>query len=107
MVRGVSVLSFTMSCDNKDRRPYTVTLHNISEALIAAGFVSLDEQAKALGVHRATAWTIIKHKHKLGRLQRETVGRILANPSTPQSVRSVIEQYAAERFDASERSNMR
>jgi hypothetical protein len=91
---------------NNERPRYTVTLQNISEALIAAGFVSLDEQAKALGVHRATAWTIIKHKHKLDRLQRETVARILANPGTPRSVRSVVEQYAAERFDAFERSDM-
>jgi hypothetical protein len=99
-------MSFTMSCNN-ERPRYTVTLQNVSEALIAAGFVSLDEQAKALGVHRATAWTIIKHKHKLGRLQRDTVVRILANPGTPQSVRTVIERYAAERFDASEKSDMR
>jgi hypothetical protein len=28
----------------------------ISEALIASGYISLDEQAKALGVHRNTAW---------------------------------------------------
>jgi hypothetical protein len=95
-----------MSCNNNERPRYTVTLQNISEALIAAGFVSLDEQAKALGIHRATAWTIIKHKHKLDRLQRETVARILANPGTPRSVRSVVEQYAAERFDAFERSDM-
>jgi hypothetical protein len=95
-----------MSCD-KDRLRYTVTLHNISEALIASGFTSLDEQAKALGIHRATAWTIIKHKHKLGRLNRETVERILANPTTPHSVRTVVEQYLAERFNGSERSSMR
>jgi hypothetical protein len=43
----------------------------------------------------------------MGRLQRETVVRILANPGTPRSVRTVIEQYAAERFDASDRSDMR
>ena len=95
-----------MGCNNSEPRRYTVTLQSISEALIEAGFVRLDEQAKALGVHRATARTIIKHKHELGRLQRETVVRILANPGTPQSVRNVIEQYAAERFDASERSDM-
>jgi len=94
-----------MSCSERPR--YSVTLQHISEALISAGFVSLDEQAKALGVHRATAWTIIKHKHKLGRLQRETVVRMLANPGTPQSVRNVIEQYAAERFDVFESLDMR
>jgi hypothetical protein len=102
-----SVVSFPMASDSNELHRYTITLQNISEALVTSGFTSLDEQAKALGVHRATAWTIVKHKHKLGRLNRETVNRILANPTTPQSVRSVVEQYVAERFNGSERSNMR
>jgi hypothetical protein len=86
---------------------FNVTLKDISEALVASGFTSLDEQAEALGIRRTTAWTIVKNKHKLGRLHRETVERILANPSTPQSVRAVVQQYAAERYAVSERSNMR
>jgi hypothetical protein len=57
----------------------------------------LDQQAKALGVHRSTAWTIIKTRHKLGRLSAKTTQRILANPDTPPSVRSVIQKYLAER----------
>ena len=73
----------------------------------SSGFTSLDEQAKALGIHRATAWTIIKNKHKLGRLNRNTVRRILSNHNTPHSVRTIVEQYAAERFDSSGRSNAR
>ena len=32
----------------------------VADALIALGYTSLDDQAKALGIHRATAWTIIK-----------------------------------------------
>jgi len=41
------------------RREYAVRLQDISEALIADGYTSLDAQAKALGVHRSTAWTIM------------------------------------------------
>jgi DNA-binding CsgD family transcriptional regulator len=67
---------------------------------LAAGYSSLDEQAKALGIHRATAWTIIKNKHKLGCLNQATVSRILANSGTPQSVRLVVEQYLNERIEA-------
>ena len=50
------------------RREYAVRLQDISEALIADGYTSLDAQAKALGLLRSTAWTIMKARHKLGRL---------------------------------------
>ena len=78
---------------------YLTGIEQISKALIASGYLTLDAQAKALGVHRATAWTIIKNKHKLGRLSAKTTQRILANPDTPPSVRSVIQKYMAERSD--------
>jgi hypothetical protein len=60
---------------------------------VAAGYTSLDKQAKALGLHRATTWTIMKTRHKLGRLNRDTARRILENPDTPQSVRVIIQRY--------------
>lgn len=71
-------------------------LQRITAALIAAGYRTLDAQAKALGVHRATAWTIIRTKHKLGRLNLKTTERMLANPQLPPGVRSVVERYLAE-----------
>ena len=87
--------------------PYNINLHSISDALILSGFTSLDEQAKALGIGRSTAWTIVKNKHKLGRLSRKTVRRILANQGTPQPVRAIVQQYLDERCDRSEGPNMR
>src|SRR5262245_25243586 len=62
------------------RRQHTINIQHITDALVAAGYKTLDAQAKALGIHRATAWTIVKTKHKLGRLNRKTTERILANP---------------------------
>lgn len=79
------------------RRNYMVRLQHISDALIASGYTTLDEQARALGIHRATAWTIVKRKHKLGRLSAKTTKRILANPDTPPSVRAIVIKYLAER----------
>jgi hypothetical protein len=76
---------------------YIVDLQQIREALVQSGYTKLDQQAKALGVHRSTAWTIIKTRHKLGRLSAKTTQRILANPGTPPSVRSVIQKYLAEK----------
>jgi hypothetical protein len=75
-------------------------IQDIADALIASGYKSLDGQAKALGIHRATAWTIIKNKHKLGRLSAKTVQRILSNSDTPQAVLAVIRKYIAERSAA-------
>jgi len=78
-------------------RTHSIELRRISEALILSGYTSLDEQAKALGIHRSTAWTIVKSKHKLGRLSAKTVDRILNNPETPPPVRAVVQKYAVER----------
>lgn len=78
----------------------TTQIQDIADALVAAGYTTLDKQARALGIHRATAWTIVKRKHKLGRLNSKTTQRILANPELPSSVRSVIEQCLPEQFDA-------
>ena len=75
----------------------TTPLQQISEALVEAGHKSLDDQARALGIHRATAWTIVKMKHKLGRLNAKTTQRILENPETPPAVRAVIEKYLIEK----------
>ncbi len=79
-----------MRCD----RP---NIEDITKALITSGYTSLDQQAKALGLHRSTVWTITKNKHKLGRLSHKTIERILANPDSPPSVRRVVQQYLSER----------
>ena len=67
-----------------------IPIQLIADALIRAGYFSLDEQAKALGLNRSTAWTIMKARHKLGHLNNKTVRSILANPDTPVSVRVII-----------------
>lgn len=72
-------------------------IQDITEALISSGYTSLDRQAKALGLHRTTTWTIIKNKHKLGRLSTKTIERIIANPETPPLVRSAVQEYVAEK----------
>jgi hypothetical protein len=78
-------------------RRRTIPVQAIADALVQAGYISLDEQAKALGLHRATTWTIIGAKHKLGRLNSKTTDRLLANHGLPPSVRAVLENYVAER----------
>jgi hypothetical protein len=72
-------------------------IQDVTAALISSGYTSLDQQAKALGLPRATAWTIITNKHKLGRLSKKTIDRILTNHETPRAVRAVVQRYLAER----------
>src|SRR4029453_5864101 len=79
------------------RRKYRTHIKDIADVLVAAGYTSLDKQAKALGIHRATAWTIVKDKHKVDRLNTNTTKRMLANPKLPQCVRDVLQRYVAER----------
>ena len=71
-------------------------IDEITAALIASGYTSLDAQAKALGLHRNTVWTIINKKHKLGRLSAKTIERIIANPETPPRVLSAVQDCVAE-----------
>ena len=85
----------------------TVPVQQIADALVGAGYASLDEQAKALGIHRATAWTIIKTKHKLGCLNAKTTERMLANPELPQCIRDVLQRYATETPCFGQRSKRR
>jgi hypothetical protein len=74
-------------------------IQDITDALICSGYMSLDQQAKALGLHRATAWTIIKKKHKVGRLSAKTIERITTNPKTPPRVLAAIKKYVTETSD--------
>jgi hypothetical protein len=67
----------------------------IGPALIACGYCTLDAQAKALGLNRATTWTIVKAKHKMGRLSLKTRITMLRNPHLPDLVRAVLAQYEA------------
>ena len=83
----------------RGKRQHPIDLQQIREALIKSGHSRLDQQAKALGLRRSTAWTIVKVKHKLGRLSAKTTERILANPELPLSVRFVVQRYMAERSD--------
>ena len=74
-------------------------IQDITDALISSGYTSLDEQAKALGLHRATVWTIRESKHKLGRLSAKTIERMITNPETPPRVRAAVKEYVAEMAD--------
>ena len=72
-------------------------IREIGEALVTAGFVSLDAQAKALGLPRSTAWTILSAEHKGTGISAKIICRMLTSKRIPRLVRAKIMEYAEQR----------
>ena len=72
-------------------------IKELADTLVAAGFISLDEQAKALGLSRSTTWTILQAKHKNYGLSAVLIRRMLAKPDLHPRVRAKIIEYVRER----------
>jgi hypothetical protein len=71
-------------------------LSEIRAALVAAGFETVDEQASALGVGRATAWALLNRDKRAGP-SSTIIKRILSSPSLPSSVRKKVNEYVEEK----------
>ena len=67
-------------------------IRNICNALLAAGFDTLDKQAEALGLSRSTTWSILSGNHKSG-LSATLLTRTLKSPRFPSAVRAKIIEY--------------
>jgi hypothetical protein len=72
-------------------------IRELREALVAAGYTALDEQAKVLGLSRSTAWTILNGRHKSSGLCAATINRMLQAPRLPQLARAKIFEYIEEK----------
>ncbi len=72
-------------------------IQDLGQALIDAGFRTLDEQADALGLARSTAWTILKARHKSSGLSAMIIERMLGSSRLPPRARSVIVEYVEEK----------
>jgi hypothetical protein len=72
-------------------------IQRIGDALVTEGFVTLDEQAKALGLPRSTTWTILRANHKKSGLSAAIVDQILKAPRLPGPVRAKVLQYVEEK----------
>ena len=71
-------------------------IREIAQALVSEGFVTLTEQAEALGLRRSTAWTILKSKHKSSGLSARIITCMLAARQRP-LVRAKILEYIEEK----------
>ena len=72
-------------------------IREIGNALTTAGIVSLDAQAKALGLPRSTAWTILSAEHKGTGISARIICRMLNSEPLPLRVRAKIVEYAKEK----------
>jgi predicted DNA-binding transcriptional regulator AlpA len=72
-------------------------IKQLGEALVAAGFCTLDDQAKVLGLSRSTTWTILKANHKSSGLSASVINRMSAAPALPPRVKLTIAEYIEEK----------
>jgi len=72
-------------------------IREIANALVVAGFHTLDAQARILNVSRSTAWTILKSSHKASGLSAKIVNRILSVRRLPPLVRKAVLEYVEEK----------
>jgi hypothetical protein len=72
-------------------------IRELVEAVKSAGFLALDDQARALGLSRSTAWTIRKASHKASGLSASIINRMLAAPELPPLARTKILEYVEEK----------
>ena len=75
-----------------------IKIQEIRNTLAFMGFLTLDEQAKVLGLPRSTAWSVLKPNHKSSGLSAGTVNRMLMSPGLPTPVRHKIFEYSREKI---------
>ena len=85
----------SVSAEMKARR--LSKIRELAETVEAAGFLTLDEQAKILGLPRSTVWTIRRGSHKATGLSASIINRMLAAPTLPLLVRAKILEYVQEK----------
>ena len=84
-------------CERERKARQAAKIKELWQALRTAGFVTVDEQAKVLGLSRSTAWTIRRANHKSSGLSASTLIRMLAAPELPPAARSKILEYIEEK----------
>jgi hypothetical protein len=68
-------------------------IREIFSGLAAAGVVTLDEQAKILGLCRSTMWSLLRANHKASGLSSTVINRMWSAPHVPPQVRAKIREY--------------
>ena len=87
----------TARCCAEMKARQLIKIKEFREALVASGFLTLDQQAKALGLARSTTWAVLGGKHKNSGLRVATINCIVNNPKLPPTVRTKLLEYIKEK----------
>jgi hypothetical protein len=98
-VSGVNRLRPARKTIAEAKARQTSKIRELKVALIEAGLISLDQQARALGLGRSTTWKILSGTHKASGLSAGIVIRVLSAPDVPPLVRSKMLEYVQEKTD--------
>ena len=72
-------------------------ISELGAALAAAGYITLDEQARALGLSRRTSRAFLKGSRKDSGLSAATISRMLCSPELPRHARATVWAYVEEK----------
>jgi hypothetical protein len=92
-VRSFQESSKPVVAEMKSRQ--AAKIRELGQALIEAGFATLDEQSEALGLARSTTWTILRVSHKSS---ATIIKRMLLSPQLPPLVRRKIVEYTSDKL---------
>lgn len=95
--RSVNPIQYPDTSISSAKTRQAAKLAELRQALVAQGYLSLDQQALVLGLGRSTAWTILQANHKLSGLRATTINRILASSQLPPDVERVLKEYIREK----------
>jgi hypothetical protein len=97
--KGHGEVSFEPAAQSKiaeSKARQTIRIRELASAL--AGLVTLGEQARALGLSRSSAWTVLKANHKASGLAAGTINQMLSSPALPPRARVTILTYVDEKL---------
>ena len=92
---AIELGSASISRDLKTKQ--SLKIQELGPVLVAAGIITLDEQAEVLGLSRSTTWAVLQGNHKCSGLSAGVVSRMLSSPRLPSSVRRTILEYFDEK----------
>jgi hypothetical protein len=75
------------------REAHCDKIAEIKNALIACALTGVDNQAKALGIRRATAWHLLSGQHKHSGITASLINHIRRSSQLPDPVRLVVDDY--------------
>ena len=99
--KGHSEVSFEPAAQSKiaeSKARQIIRIRELGSALAADGLVTLDEQARALGLSRSSAWALLKANHKSSGLSAASINRMLSSPELLLHVRVTILTHVDEKL---------